>query len=94
MKPNKEGVVKQLNPLFNNQSHAPTITERDAGKDFIRIDLDEEQFNILLFKVANKKVKRSRNGHVMFQNEGGGDGDDGKKEPCMNMYHVMSKRCG
>ena len=75
MKPNKESKVEPLNPLFNNP-RALTIAERDAGKDFIKDDFDEEEFDIPLFKATDKKVKRGRNSRVIFHN----DGDDGGKK--------------
>ena len=57
LKPNKERVVEPLNPLFDNP-RAPTVVERDAGKDFIKHDFDEEEFDIPLFKATDKKVKK------------------------------------
>ena len=61
--------------MFDNPC-APTVTEKDARKGFIKHDFDEEKFDIPLFKETDKKIKRSRNGRVIFLNE---DGDGGKK---------------
>ena len=83
LKPNKERVVKPPNPSFTTH-RAPTVAKRDAGKDFIKHDFDEEEFDIPLFKTTDKKMKRGRNGHVMFRN-----GDGGKKSLCTNTYHVQ-----
>ena len=69
LKPNKERVVEPLNPLFVTP-RAATVVERDGGKDFIKHDFDEEEFDIPLFKRIDKKVKRGRNGRVMFRNGG------------------------
>ena len=76
MKPNKERVVEPPNSLFDNP-HAPTVTKRDAGKNFIKHDFDEEEFDIPLFKATEMKVKRGKNAQTIFCN----DGDGGKRVP-------------
>ena len=69
MKPNKERSVKPPSPSFDNP-YVPIVTERDAGKDFIKHDFDEESINIPLSKAMDKKVKRDKDGCFMFWNEG------------------------
>ena len=64
-------MVKPPNPSFATH-RAPTVAERDAKKDFIKHDFDEEEFDIPLFKTTDKKVKRGRNGRIIFRNDGDG----------------------
>ena len=82
MKLNKERVVEPPNPLFD-KPRAPTVAERDAGKDFIKYDFNEKEFDIPLFKATDNKVKRGRNGWIIFRN----DGDGGKRVPVYK--HVL-----
>ena len=85
LKPNKERVAEPVNPLFDNP-FTPTVAERDFGKDFINHDFREDKFDIPLFKAAtDKKVKRGRNGCIMFHNDGYGCG--GKKVPVYKHVH-------
>ena len=63
-------MVEPPNPLSDNPC-APTVTKRDGGNDFIKHDFVEEEFDIPLSKATDKKVKRGRDGCVIFHNEGG-----------------------
>ena len=63
-------MVKSSNPLFGI-TREPRIAEGDGGKDFVKYDLKEEEFDIPLFKATDKEVKTGTDGCVMFCNEGG-----------------------
>ena len=83
LKPNKKRVIEPLSLLFDNP-RVTTVTQRDDRKNFIKHDFDEEELDIPLFKVTDNKVKRGRNGRVMFWNKGG---QGGKKVPMYGHIH-------